>query len=249
MNNRRRGLASPALLLAGASLLTCTGASAQYTPWAEEDVPMQLLWGDTHLHSAFSVDANTMGNTGLTPADAYKFARGEAVRATTGMLAKLNTPLDFLVVSDHAEQLGTMLKLREGDPRLLADPQAKRVHDAMMGAGSGDEAASGVMQEFLQRMSAGEAMLDNPEVSHDVWQQSIAIADQYNEPGVFTSLIGFEWTSMPDANNLHRVVVYADGAERAGKLQPVSSNDGEDPANKRRRADSDAGPPLARGSV
>ena len=74
------------------------GVAAQYTPWAEEEFPMQLYWGDTHLHSAYSVDANTMGNVGLSPADAYRFAKGETVRANTGMLAKLNTPLDFLVV-------------------------------------------------------------------------------------------------------------------------------------------------------
>jgi hypothetical protein len=210
--------------------LACTApASAQYTPWAEEDLPMNLYWGDTHLHSSYSVDANTMGNTGLSPAQAYRFARGETVRANNGMLARLDVPLDFLVVSDHAEQLGMMLKLREGDPRVLQDPQARRIHEIMSG-GETDEAAGEVMREFLARMAKGEAMLPNPTVSRDVWRDSIAIADEYNDPGNFTTLIGFEWTSMPDSNNLHRVVVYADGADRAGAMQPVSSNDGEDPA-------------------
>jgi hypothetical protein len=191
---------------------------------------MNLYWGDTHLHSSYSVDANTMGNTGLDPAQAYRFAMGEAVRANNGMLARLNTPLDFLVVSDHAEQLGTMLKLREGDPRLLQDPEVKRIHQAISG-GDGDEAAGKVMQEFLSRMGSGEAMIENPAVSRDVWQSAVSIADEYNAPGKFTTLIGFEWTSMPKSNNLHRVVVYADGADKAGKMQPVSSNDGEDPAD------------------
>ena len=127
--------------LALAAALATITAHAQYTPWENEDLPMQLLWGDTHLHSAFSVDANTMGNTALSPADAYRFARGEAVRATTGMVAKLDRPLDFLVVSDHAEQLGMILKLREGDPRLLADPGARRIYDAMQNASAGDDAA------------------------------------------------------------------------------------------------------------
>lgn len=224
-------LRRPFSLVPVLGLLACGAAQAQYTPWAEEEFPMQLLWGDTHLHSSYSVDANTMGNTGLPPEDAYRFARGEAVRATNGMLARLNTPLDFLVVSDHAEQLGTMLKLREGDPRLLADPEAKRIYEAMTKAGAGDETASAVMQEFLQKMGAGQAMLANADVSSDVWQASIAASEDFNEPGVFTALIGFEWTSMPQANNLHRVVIYADGADKAGQMQPVSSNDGEDPAN------------------
>jgi hypothetical protein len=139
-------------------------------------------------------------------------------------------PLDFLVVSDHAEQLGIMLKLRAGDPRLLQEPEARRIYEIMQGA-DGEAAAGAVMQEFLAKMGQGQAMLSNPGVSHDVWQDSIAIADRFNDPGRFTTLIGFEWTSMPNANNLHRVVVYADGADRAGKLQPVSSNDGEDPAD------------------
>jgi hypothetical protein len=126
--------------------------------------------------------------------------------------------------------MGIMFKLREGDPRLLEDPEVKRIHQ-VMGNANHDQAAAEVMREFLMKMSRGEAMMPNPAVSMDVWKDAIALADQYNDPGNFTALIGFEWTSMPDANNLHRVVVYADGADKAGSLQPLSSNDGEDPAN------------------
>ncbi|NND69335.1 MAG: DUF3604 domain-containing protein [Halioglobus sp.] len=204
---------------------------AQYTPWAEEDYPLNLYWGDTHLHSSYSVDANTMGNIGLPPADAYRFARGEAVQSNTGMVAKLNRPLDFLVVSDHAEQLGTMLKLREGDPRIIADPHAKEVYEAMKDSSTGDDSAIAVMQQFLAQMASGQALLSNAEVSSEIWQASIKTSDEFNDPGNFTALIGFEWTSMPGSNNLHRVVIYADGADKAGRMQPISSNDGEDPAN------------------
>ncbi|MDX1734915.1 MAG: DUF3604 domain-containing protein [Halioglobus sp.] len=218
-------------LLAAPALIWAAGTAAQYTPWAEEDYPLNLYWGDTHLHSSYSVDANTMGNVGLPPADAYRFARGEAVTANNGMVAKLSQPLDFLVVSDHAEQLGTMLKLREGDARLLTDPEAKRIFEAMKDSGTGDDSAMAVMREFLHRMGAGEAMLSNDAVSSEIWQASIATSDEFNDPGRFTALIGFEWTSMPGSNNLHRVVVYADGADRAGQMQPISSNAGEDPAS------------------
>ena len=227
-NVRRLSAAINLALLTALAAPHC--AAAGYTPWAEEEFPMHLYWGDTHLHSAYSVDANTMGNTALTPADAYRFARGEAIRANNGMLARLDMPLDFLVVSDHAELMGIMLKLREGDPRLLEAPAAKRIHEVMENANH-DQAAAEVMREFLMKMSRGEAMMANPVVSMDVWKDSIALADQYNDPGNFTALIGFEWTSMPDSNNLHRVVVYADGADKAGRLQPLSSNEGEDPAN------------------
>ncbi len=218
-------------LLPCLALPLAIAAQAQYTPWAEEDFPMNLYWGDTHLHSSYSVDANTMGNVGLPPDDAYRFAKGEAVRANTGMVARLNRPLDFLVVSDHAEQLGTMLKLREGDPRIIADPKAHKVYEAMKNSSTGDESAIAVMQNFLAQMAAGQPLLSNADVSSEVWQASIATSDEHNDPGNFTALIGFEWTSMPGSNNLHRVVIYADGADRAGTMQPISSNDGEDPAN------------------
>lgn len=198
-------------------------ATAEYTPWLEEDYPMNIYWGDTHVHSAYSMDANTMGNTALQPDAAYRFARGEAVKASTGMTAKLRTPLDFLVVSDHAEQLGIMFKLREGDPRLLADPVGRKIYDGLIGATS-EAAAAQVMQDFVTQMSQGEALLDNPDVSMSVWQNSITLADQYNEPGKFTALIGYEWTSMPGGSNLHRVVVYADDAAKAGQMLPLSSN-------------------------
>jgi hypothetical protein len=223
----------PSLALCATALSFCVSlyslptTAAEYSPWVEEEFPMNLYWGDTHLHSSYSVDANTMGNTGLTPADAYRFARGEAVRSSTGLVARLNMPLDFLVVSDHAEQMGIMMKLREGDPRLLKDPEAARIHAAM--TGGGDEGAAAVMQEFLQKMGKGQAMIQNKEVSFDVWRDSLAMSEQYNAPGNFTALIGFEWTSMPQSNNLHRVVIYADNADKAGQLQPVSSNDGDDP--------------------
>ncbi len=215
-------------LIFSALVLHTNAAMAQYTPWVDEDYPMNLYWGDTHVHSAYSMDANTMGNTALTPDQAYRFARGEAVRASTGMTARLRVPLDFLVVSDHAEQLGIMFKLREGDPRLLADPVGRKIYDALVGTND-DAAAAQVMQDFLSQMGKQEALLDNPEVSRSVWQESIATADKYNDPGKFTSLIGYEWTSMPAGSNLHRVVVYADDASRAGQRLPLSSTlEGQD---------------------
>ncbi len=226
--SRRRAL-TPLFSLSFATLFLSTPALAQYTPWESEDYPLNLYWGDTHLHTSYSVDANAMGNVSLPPADAYRFARGDAVRATTGMVAKLNRPLDFLVVSDHAEQLGTMLKLREGDPRIIDKPAAREVYEALKNSTTGDESAMAVMQNFLAQMAAGEALLSSPEVSSEIWQDSIKTADEFNDPGNFTALIGFEWTSMPDSNNLHRVVIYADDADKASTMQPVSSNDGEDP--------------------
>jgi hypothetical protein len=220
----------PNNFLIGLALLVCSfKLQAQYTPWADEEFPMNLYWGDTHLHTAYSVDANTMGNTALSPEQAYRFARGEAVKASNGMVARLNTPLDFLVVSDHAEQLGMMLKLRQGDPRILASPRGREIYEAMQSAAS-DFAAAKLLQEFIAALGMGREIISTPEVSIEAWRESIAIAEEFNAPGNFTALLGFEWTSMPNANNLHRVVVYADGAGKAGQLQPQPSTNGEDPA-------------------
>jgi hypothetical protein len=101
-------------LISGSTTAEDTPAT-QYSPGFGETFPTEVLWGDTHVHSSFSMDANTMGNTRLNPADAYRFARGEAVVANNGMTAKLDAPLDFLVVSDHAEYMGLLPALRAED--------------------------------------------------------------------------------------------------------------------------------------
>lgn len=110
-----------------------------YSPSVADDFPTRVFWGDTHVHTAFSMDANAMGDTRLTPEEAYRFARGEAVRANNGMMARLEVPLDFLVVADHSEYMGLLPRLREGDPgrsgrsaidRELEGGRAERADDA-----------------------------------------------------------------------------------------------------------------------
>ena len=117
---------------AALSALGASGESKNYSPFVDETYPMELLWGDTHVHTSFSMDANSMGNTRLGPSDAYRFAKGEVVTSNTGQQVRLDRPLDFLVVSDHAEYMGVLPKLRAQDPLLLADPAGsgkRNVHD------------------------------------------------------------------------------------------------------------------------
>src|SRR3954470_5658291 len=78
---------------------------ATYSPYAERDFPTRPFFGDTHLHTSFSMDAGAFGAR-LTPRDAYRFARGEQVTSSTGQSAKLSRPLDFLVVADHSDNMG-----------------------------------------------------------------------------------------------------------------------------------------------
>jgi len=183
---------------------------------------MQVLFGDTHVHTSFSMDASTAGNTRLTPADAYQFAKGQTVKANGGMLVKLDRPLDFLVVSDHAEYMGILPKLREADPVLLADKEGKRLFDALRG---GRDTAQQVIMELIGSLITNQPVIDNKDAQWSIWNEATRIADAQNVPGVFSAMIGYEWTSMPQGDNLHRVVVYRDGADKAGQMLPLSAFD------------------------
>ena len=131
--------------LLGALLAAPAPQAATYSPHADERFPRRVLWGDTHLHSNLSLDANMSGNRGLTPADAYRFASGEVVTANNGMQIKLRRPLDFLLVSDHAEYLGVMAGLNSKDTLLLENETARRWEAALS---AGDYSP---MSEFAAR--------------------------------------------------------------------------------------------------
>ncbi|TIW90228.1 MAG: DUF3604 domain-containing protein, partial [Mesorhizobium sp.] len=95
-----------------------------YSPYAGRNFPTRPFFGDTHLHTGASFDAGAFGAR-LTPRDAYRFARGEEITASSGQPAKLSRPLDFLVVTDHSDNMGMFPDLFAGKPDVIADPQAK----------------------------------------------------------------------------------------------------------------------------
>lgn len=200
--------------------------AVEYSPTYADDFPTQVLFGDTHVHSSFSMDANTMGNTRLSPADAYRFARGEAVQAHNGMTVRLDAPLDFLVVSDHAEYMGLLPSLRAGDEMLLRDEMGQRLSRGIQGDAAAQYA---VISELIGSLMKSRPLIDNAEFTRNIWNQITELADQHNDPGRFSALIGFEWSSMPGGDNLHRVVVYRDAASKAAQLIPRSSFEGERP--------------------
>jgi len=102
-----------------------------YSPAANAAYPTDVYWGDTHLHTNLSVDAHGMGNKTLTPDHAYRFAKGEAVKGHNGQLVRLQRPLDFLVVADHAVNIGIMPRIRNSDPQVLETEIGKRWHELM----------------------------------------------------------------------------------------------------------------------
>ena len=194
----------------------------EYSPFLE-DYPNRVFFGDTHLHTSFSADAGFAG-TVLGPEDAYRFARGEEVVSSTGVRGKLQAPLDFLVVADHAENLGLAPLAVAGDANVLATEYGRKIHD-MLKAGKGVEAFDDWRK---QRASGVDPMGGNDKPAQTAWNLITAAADEYNDPGTFSTLIGYEWTSVPGGNNLHRNVIYRDGKELATQMLPFSAYDSED---------------------
>ena len=183
-----------------------------------------LYWGDLHLHSTLSADAYIL-QTRLTKDQAFKFARGETVLADNGMPAKLRRPLDFLAVTDHAEYLGIYAQMALDDPRL---------DDWKMGAEWKELLRQGDMMGLALAFSDAIQTSDPKYLTPDslrssIWQEASAVADKYNEPGLFTAFVGYEWTSMITGDNLHRVVIYKDGAETASQMTPFSAQHSPDP--------------------
>jgi uncharacterized protein DUF3604 len=187
--------------------------------------PKNVYWGDTHLHSRNSADAYSLGNMNLTPADAYRFAQGQALTAHNGMQVQLRQPLDFLVVADHAEYLGGYYRFNVGDP-LVVGTKAGQQWAQYLAEGNPNK----LIAAFTASMRDPENNYPFPESTRrTIWQDVAQTADEYNRPGQFTALTGYEWTSMIEGNNLHRVVIYKDSADKVGQLPPFSGQDSLDP--------------------
>ena len=206
-------------------------AARDYSPYAGRKYPTRVLWGDTHNHTSNSGDAFAAGNR-LTPEDAYRVARGEELISSTGVPVKLSRPLDFLVVADHAEGLGLMQEVYKGNPAFASDPTLVQWSRGMK---AGGEQAAATQNEVTEAQAMGTlpAPIKDPKVvgptMKSVWQQYTATAEKYNEPGRFTAMIGYEWTSVPGGNNLHRNIMFRDGKDMADQAFPFSSWQSEDP--------------------
>jgi hypothetical protein len=195
-----------------------------YSPYAGRNFPGQVFWGDTHLHTSMSMDAGAFGAR-LTPEDAYRFARGEEMTSSTGLQVKLSRPLDFLVVADHSDNMGFFPRLFSGEPSMLADPTGKKWYDMVQAGGQeGVKAAVEIIVAFSQnKFPPALASLPGSEAYRSAWEETIQAAEKYNDPGRFTAFIGWEWTSNTGGNNLHRVLIYRDGEEKAGRMEPYTT--------------------------
>ena len=206
------------------SSMYSAGKKETYSPYAQRDFPDRPLWGDTHLHTAISFDAGTFGAT-LLPADAYRFAKGEEVISSTGQPVKLSRPLDFLVVSDHSDNMGLFPELQSGAPFVMASEKGRKWNEMIKAGGQEGVAAAAEIIGLFSQGKFPEELMSVPGTSlyRNTWDGIIDAAEDANDPGHFTAFIGYEWTSLDKGNNLHRVVMYRDNADRAKLLEPFTA--------------------------
>ena len=193
-----------------------------YSPYAGRGFPSRVYWGDTHLHTAMSMDAGLFGNR-LDWDEAYRFARGEEITTSGGLRARLSRPLDFLVIADHSDGMGFFPDLFAGAPHILADPTGKDWYDRLH-AGEGVAVALELIGLFSQG-EFPEALTYTPDSKpyKDVWQRTVDAAEAFNDPGVFTAFIGYEWTSLVRGGNMHRVVIYRDDGDKGRQMVPYTT--------------------------
>ncbi len=166
--------------------------------------------------------------------EAFRFARGEEITTTHGLRARLGRPLDFVVIADHAEMYGLMPQLLAGDEAILATEKGKRWYDALT---TGDyDSKFATAMEIVDSLSKKDPPIDSPEATRKAWDAYTRLADQYNEPGRFTALIGYEWTAI-GGYNLHRNVIFRGDGELARKTLPFSQFDSQNPEDLWRALD------------
>jgi len=195
-----------------------------YSPYAQRNFPSNVYWGETHLHTGLSLDAGLFGCV-LDHEDAYRLARGEEITSSTGLKVKLGRPLDYIVIADHSDLMGLATGIQEGTPNILALEKGRYWHEGFKKGGEeAGIAAFDLIQGFAQGTLPEQLLKDyspGSSVYDDVWRYITETAEQYNDPGKFTALIGYEWTSVPKGYNLHRNVIFRDDKYRAQQVVPM----------------------------
>lgn len=226
----------------------CLSASCFAEP--AEQAKTHVYFGDTHLHTSYSFDAFLNNNFSADPDTAYRWAKGQPViHPYNRARVQLNTPLDFLVVSDHAEMLGVMRAIREDTiewedigwydslkrwwaVRLLNNALDDDLGRAFFGRflpKSAAVAGGDPVADVHNNIGSIAIFGDTTGTSKDAWLDIIDAAERHNEPGVFTSLLGWEWSSIPTGANLHRIVVTPDGGDKASQYLPYGSDQSQYP--------------------
>jgi len=203
-----------AAICAGGSLLAA-GVSA-----ADKDASeRQAYFGDLHLHTSYSFDAYVLMGAKVDPDQAYKFARGEPVQYLGDTIRRSTPPLDFMAVTDHSENIGVFNTLEDPSSPLSKSELGQDVHQ------NGTKAFG----RIVQLMTTGHPLpgVDVSGTARSAWQREIEFANRNYQPGKFTTFIAYEWSSMPDGQNLHRNVIFR-GNTAPNPFTSVDSNKPED---------------------
>jgi len=208
-----------------------------------------VYFGDTHIHTTFSFDAYLLGNMN-TPDEAYRYAKGEGMKNSFGIDMKIREPLDFYAVTDHGFWMGVVDEWADTTTELSKHPLAKPYHNINSPENLNFE--TGIKRIALFRQYAGQfvqtrggywklfkAWLANDvsiasaafdyDAHREAWTEVAKAAQKHNDPGNFTTFIGYEWTSaflQPDGGAYHRNVLF--NSSKAPK-RPFTRMDSQNP--------------------
>ena len=221
------------------TLLSLAGIILVSSAQAKEDIekryitpsehPENVYFGDAHVHTVMSMDAAAWGAS-QTPEGAYRYARGEEVTSFKGWKTQLTRPLDWLVIADHSDGYDFYNMVKDGDPLIIKEELGKRWNELL--SKGGEEERRIVADEIIKGFGGGGDMpwdVADPAMLGPGWKTTIAAAEAANDPGQFTAFIGYEWSSAPGGDNLHRVVIYRDNGDKASQTLPLTMSETKDP--------------------
>ena len=211
-----------------ASPLSPVGSASAQAPAPSQPArnpERNAYFGETHLHTSWSPDAYIFGNHLTGPAEAYDYAKGKPIKHPLGYTIKIETPLDWMGVTDHSEYVGVV--------RLANDPTSA-ISKLPIADSLRVKTPSDVQRIFSLIVSAlatnhPDPALVTPEITHTVWAENVKIADAANQPGKFTAFCSYEWTSAPQFRNMHRNVFFR-ACEHVPE-RPFSAFDSQDPSD------------------
>jgi uncharacterized protein DUF3604 len=206
--------------LVGACVLIGRPAFGQPNP------DRDAYFGETHVHTSWSLDAFAIGNIVTNPGDAYKYFKGEPIKHPLGYEVKIDTPLDWAGVTDHSEYAGVVQLANEPGSAVSKIPAAQPL---ILKARNVEEMTRVALYAINMVVGPPVKALMDPEIAGSVWKRNVELAEQANVPGKFTTFCSYEWTSTPNNMNLHRNVFFKDCAKVS--VAPFSALDSVDPTD------------------
>jgi hypothetical protein len=205
-------LARTSAFLAGLTLVTLQAGAADVQSRVKPE-QRRVFFGELHLHTSLSIDAWGYG-TKLMPADAYKFGRGDTVMVPAVQVAreqglsgvkdvpaKRAWPLDFMAVTDHSENVGTLAPLEDPGSAFSNSEEGRKILANPMLAQRMKVAARGNPDSL-------PAAMNDTGMIRSAWEMTVQAANDHYRPGKFTTFIGYEWSALTDGKNLHRNVLF-----------------------------------------